>query len=266
LPIQASGLRARRDDELKKEIKRVHDDSSCLYGTRKVWHQLRREGVKVAKCTVERLMRIMGLAGIRRGKTTTTTVSNPKAPCPLDKVNREFRVSRPNALWVVDFTYVHTWVGFVYVAFVIDAYARRIVGWKVSTSATAGFVLDALEQAIHARRPCAEDELIHHSDRGVQYLAMSYTQRLAEASLVPSVGSVGDSYDNALAETINGLYKAEVIWRQRSWPTASAVEMATLRWVDWYNNKRLFGPLGYIPPAEAEANYYAAIENVDMVA
>lgn len=258
--------RARRDDELKKEIKRVHDDSSCLYGTRKVWHQLRREGVKVAKCTVERLMRIMGLAGIRRGKKTTTTLSNPRAPCPLDKVNREFCVSRPNALWVVDFTYVHTWAGFVYVAFVIDAYARRIVGWKVSTSATAGFVLDALEQAIHARRPCAEDGLIHHSDRGVQYLAMSYTQRLAEASLVPSVGSVGDSYDNALAETINGLYKAEVIWRQRSWPTAAAVEMATLRWVDWYNNKRLFGPLGYIPPAEAEANYYAAIENADMVA
>ena len=155
-------------------------------------------------------------AGIRRGKTCVTTVSNPKAPCPLDKVNREFRVSRPNALWVVDFTYVHTWTGFVYVAFVIDAFARRIVGWKVSTSATAGFVLDALEQAIHARKPSAEDGLIHHSDRGVQYLAMSYTQRLAEAELVPSVGSVGDSYDNALAETINGLYKAEVIWRQRS--------------------------------------------------
>jgi len=223
--------RVRRDDKLRAQIGRVHEASFGLYGTRKVWHQLRREGIKVAKCTVERLMRGMGLAGIRRGKTTITTVSNPKAPCPLDKVNREFQVSRPNALWVVDFTYVHTWTGFVYVAFVIDAFARRIVGWKVSTSATAGFVLDALEQAIHARRPSAEDALIHHSDRGVQYLAMSYTRRLAEAEPVPSVGSVGDSYDNALAETINGLYKAEVIWRQRSWPNASAVEMATLRWV-----------------------------------
>ncbi|MGI9375445.1 MAG: IS3 family transposase [Tsuneonella suprasediminis] len=258
--------RARRDDEIKEEIRRVHDNSFGLYGSRKVWHQLRREGIAVAKCTVERLMRVMELAGVRRGKTTVTTVSNPKAPCPLDKVNREFRVNRPNALWVVDFTYVHTWAGFVYVAFVIDAYARRIVGWKVSTSATANFVLDALEQAIHARRPGPDDGLIHHSDRGVQYLAMNYTQRLAEANLVPSVGSVGDSYDNALAETINGLYKAEVIWRQRSWPSVSAVEMATLRWVDWFNNHRLFGPIGHIPPAEAEANYYAARGNLDMVA
>ena len=184
--------RARRDDKIKEQIKRVHDDSSGLYGTRKVWRQMRREGIEVAKCTVERLMRTMGLAGVRRGKTTITTVSNPKAPCPLDKVNREFRVNRPNALWVVDFTYVHTWAGFVYVAFVIDAYARRIVGWKVSTAPTASFVLDALEQAIHARRPSPEDGLIHHSDRGVQYLAMNYTQRLAEANLVPSVGGVGD--------------------------------------------------------------------------
>ena len=269
--------RARRDDEMREAIKRVHENSFGLYGARKVWHQMRREGITVAKCTVERLMRAMGLAGVRRGKTTVTTISNPKAPCPLDKVNREFRVSRPNALWVVDFTYVHTlgrvdftyvhtWAGFVYVAFVIDAYARSIVGWKVSTSATAGFVLDALEQAIHARRPGPDDGLIHHSDRGVQYLAMNYTQRLAEANLVPSVGSVGDSYDNALAETINGLYKAEVIWRQRSWPSASAVEMATLRWVDWFNHHRLFGPIGHIPPAEAEANYYAANETLDMVA
>ena len=259
-------VRSRRDDEIMEQITRVHEASFGLYGTRKVWHQLRREGIKVAKCTVERLMRAMGLAGIRRGKTCITTVSNPKTPCPLDKVNREFKVSRPNALWVVDFTYVHTWTGFVYVAFVIDAFARRIVGWKVSTSATASFVLDALEQAIHARRPNADDGLIHHSDRGVQYLAMNYTQRLAEAELVPSVGSVGDSYDNALAETINGLYKAEVIWRQRSWPNASAVEMATLRWVDWFNNHRLFGPIGHIPPAEAEADYYAATDNLDMVA
>ncbi|MCW1985978.1 UNVERIFIED_ORG: transposase InsO family protein [Sphingomonas sp. R1F5B] len=258
--------RARSDEEMRGQIKRVHEANYGVYGSRKVWHQLRREGIAVAKCTVERLMRVMGLTGVRRGKRTITTVSNPKAPCPLDKVNREFRVARPNALWVVDFTYVHTWAGFVYVAFVIDAYARRIVGWKVSSSATAGFVLDALEQAIHARRPGPDDQLVHHSDRGVQYLAMAYTQRLAEANLVPSVGSVGDSYDNALAETINGLYKAEVIWRQRSWPSASAVEMATLRWVDWYNNQRLFGPIGYIPPAEAEANYYAALENLDMAA
>jgi transposase InsO family protein len=186
--------RSRRDDEMREAIKRVYENSFGLYGARKVWHQMRREGINVARCTVERLMRAMGLAGVRRGKTTVTTISNPKAPCPLDKVNREFRVSRPNALWVVDFTYVHTWAGFVYVAFVIDAFARRIVGWKVGTSAT-GFVLDALEQAIHARRPSAEDGLIHHSDRGVQYLAMNYTQRLAEANLVPSVGSVGDSYD-----------------------------------------------------------------------
>ena len=242
--------RTRRDEEIREQIKRVHEASFGLYGARKVWHQMRREGIMVAKCTVERLMRAMGLAGVRRGKKTVTTVSNPKAPCPLDKVNREFRVSRPNALWVVDFTYVHTWAGFVYVAFVIDAFARRIVGWKVSTSATAG----------------PDDGLIHHSDRGVQYLAMNYTQRLAEAKLVPSVGSVGDSYDNALAETINGLYKAEVIWRQRSWPSVSAVEMATLRWVDWYNNHRLFGPIGHIPPAEAEDNYYAALENLDMAA
>jgi transposase InsO family protein len=214
-------------------------------------------------------------AGGRAGKVAThqcsgsarvTTVSNPKAPCPLDKVNREFKVERPNALWVVDFTYVHTWTGFVYVAFVIDAYARKIVGWKVSKQATAEFVLDALEQALHARRPSEQDGLIHHSDRGSQYLAMAYTQRLAEEGLVPSVGSVGDSYDNALLETINGLYKAEVIWRQRSWPGLAAVEMATLRWVDWFNNHRLFGPIGHIPPAEAEANYYAAIENFDMVA
>jgi transposase InsO family protein len=258
--------RARHDDEIKEQIRRVHQASFGLYGSRKVWHQMRREGIRVAKCTVERLMRVMGLAGVRRGKKAITTVSNPKAPCPLDKVNREFKVTRPNALWVVDFTYVHTWAGFAYVAFVVDAFARRIVGWKVSASATADFVLDALEQGIHARRPGPEDKLIHHSDRGTQYLAMNYTQRLAEARLVPSVGSVGDSYDNALAETINGLYKAEVIWRQRSWPSISAVEMATLNWVEWFNNHRLFGPIGHIPPADAEANYYAAIQALDMVA
>ena len=250
--------RARRDDTIKREIARVHGAGYGLYGIRKVWHQMRREGIAVAKCTVERLMRAKALSGIRRGTTTITTVSNPKLPCPLDKVNRAFRVSRPDALWVVDFTHVHTWAGFVYVAFVIDAFARRIVGWKVSTSATTGFVLDALEQAIHARRPGPNDGLVHHSDRRVEYLAMNYSQRLAEASLVPSVGSVGDSYDNALAETINGLFEAEVIWRPRPWPNASAVEMATLRWIDWFNNHRLLGPVGHIAPVEAEANYYAA--------
>jgi transposase InsO family protein len=209
--------RARRDDEIKAQIKRVHEASSGLYGSCKVWHQLLRDGVAVARCTVGRVMAAMGIAGVRRGKTTT--VSNPKGPCQLDKVNRGFRVERPNALWVVDFTYVHTWAGFVYVAFVIDAYARRIVGWKVSMSATASFVLDALEPAVHARRLGPENGLIYHSDRGVQYLAMNYTQRLAEANLVPLVGSVGDSYHNALAETNNGLYKTELIWRQRSWPS-----------------------------------------------
>lgn len=258
--------RARRDDELKGHIRRVHEASFGLYGSRKVWRQLLRDGVTIARCTVERLMKAMGLAGVRRGKSCVTTVPDRKAACPLDKVNREFKVKRPNALWVVDFTYVHSWAGFVYVAFVIDAFARRIVGWKVSSSATAGFVLDALEQAIHARRPTASDGLIHHSDRGSQYLAMSYTQRLAEAKLVPSVGSVGDSYDNALAETINGLFKAEVIWRQRSWPSLAAVEMATLRWVDWFNNHRLFGPIGYVTPAEAETNHYAAQRELDMAA
>jgi len=231
-----------------------------------VWRQLLRDGVTIAKCTVERLMKAMGLAGVRRGKSCVTTVPDRKAACLLDKVNRAFKVQRPNALWVVDFTHVRTWAGFVYVAFVIDAFARRIVGWKVSSSATASFVLDALEQAIHARRPTEKDALEHHSDRGSQYLAMSYTQRLAEAKLVPSVGSVGDAYDNALAETINGLFKAEVIWRQRSWPNLAAVEMATLRWVDWFNNNRLFGPIGYANPAEAEANYYAAQEELDMAA
>ncbi|WP_425567223.1 IS3 family transposase [Sphingomonas cynarae] len=264
-PGKRSG-RARRDDELKGHIRRVHEASFGLYGSRKVWRQLLRDGVTIAKCTVERLMKAMGLAGVRRGKSCVTTVPDRKAPCPLDKVNREFKVKRPNALWVVDFTYVHSWAGFVYVVFVIDAFARRIVGWKVSSSATAGFVLDALEQAIHARRPTASDGLIHHSDRGSQYLAMSYTQRLAEAKLVPSVGSVGDSYDNALAETINGLFKAEVIWRQRSWPSRAAVEMATLRWVNWFTNHRLFGPIGYVTPAEAETNYYAAHKELDMAA
>ena len=200
-------------------------------------------------------MRGLGLRGVRRGKGMRTTVADPKAPCPLDKVNRQFHAERPNQLWVSDFTYVSTWQGWLYVAFVVDVFARRIVGWRVSTSMTTDFVLDALEQALYARQHERDGSLIHHSDRGSQYVSIRYSERLAEAGVEPSVGSKGDSYDNALAETINGLYKAEVIHR-RTWKTREAVELATLTWVAWFNNQRLMGPLGYIPPAEAEANYY----------
>jgi putative transposase len=247
--------RVQRDGMLREAIGRVFAENRQVYGARKVWRQLHREGNDVARCTVERLMRQMGLKGVMRGKTVKTTVSDPATPCPLDRVNRQFHADRPNALWVSDFTYVSTWAGFVYVAFVIDVYARRIVGWKVSSSARTDFVLDALEQALHARRRVGDDALIHHSDRGVQYVSIRYTERLAEAGIEPSVGSVGDSYDNALAETINGLYKAEVIHRQ-SWKNLQAVELATLEWVDWFNHRRLLGPIGNIPPAEAEAAYY----------
>ena len=219
---------------------------------RKVWRQLQREGFDVARCTVARLMRGMGLQGVIRGKPVRTTISDKAAPCPLDHVNRQFQAPRPNALWVSDFTYVATWTGFVYVAFVIDAYARRIVGWRVSRTAHAGFVLDALEQALHDRQPVHRGGLVHHSDRGSQYVSIKYTERLAEAGIEPSVGSVGDSYDNALAETINGLYKAEVIHRRGPWRIFEAVEFATLEWVDWFNNRRLLEPIGNIPPAEAE--------------
>lgn len=253
-----------RDEALCQEIRRVWDENKQVYGVRKVWKQLRREGYRVARCTVERLMRRLGLQGVIRGKTVKTTVSDKATPCPLDQVNRQFRAERPNALWVSDFTYVSTWAGFVYVAFVIDVYARRIVGWKVSRSARTDFVLDALEQALYARRP-TRGGLIHHSDRGVQYVSIRYTERLAEAGIEPSVGSVGDSYDNALAETINGLYKAEVIHR-RSWPNLEAVELATLDWVDWFNHKRLLGSIGDIPPAEAEANYYQQSRELAMAA
>jgi len=250
-------LRPRRactDNALCVEIRRVWDENGQVYGPRKVWRQLHREGHPVARCTVERLMRQLGLRGVTRGKVIRTTFSDKARPCPRDAVNRQFRADRPNALWVSDFTYVSTWAGFVYVAFVIDVFARRIVGWKVSSSARTDFVLDALEQAVHARRP-TQGGLIHHSDRGVQYVSIRYTERLAEAGIEPSVGSVGDSYDNALAETINGLYKAEVIHR-RSWKNLQAVELATLAWVDWFNHRRLLGPIGNIPPAEAEAAYH----------
>jgi putative transposase len=251
--------RVRRDTELCVEIRRVFDENFQVYGVRKVWRQLGREGIGVARCTVARLMRKMDLQGVIRGRQIRTTVSDKATPCPLDHVNRHFRAPRPNVLWVSDFTYVSTWTGFVYVAFVIDAYARRIVGWRVSRSAHAGFVLDALEQALHDRKPVSGG-LVHHSDRGVQYVSIKYTERLAEAGLVPSVGSVGDSYDNALAETINGLYKAEVIHRRGPWRSLEVVEYATLEWVDWFNNRRLLEPIGHVPPAEAEAAYYAALE------
>ena len=252
--------RVKRDVMLSVEIRRVFDENFQVYGVRKVWRQLRREGHDVARCTVARLMKKEALQGVIRGGRVRTTVSDKATPCPLDHVNRQFRAPRPNVLWVSDFTYVATWAGFVYVAFVIDAYARRIVGWRVSRSAHAGFVLDALEQALHDRKPVSGGGLVHHSDRGVQYVSIKYTERLAEAGLVPSVGSVGDSYDNALAETINGLYKAEVIHRRGPWRSLEAVEYATLEWVDWFNNRRLLEPIGNIPPAEAEAAYYASLE------
>jgi putative transposase len=251
--------RARRDITLRTEIRRVYEENFRVYGVRKVWRQLLREGIAVARCTVARLMRAMSRQGIVRGKRVRTTISNAAAPCPLDRVNRQFKAPRPNALWVSDFTYVATWAGFVYVAFVIDVFARRIVGWRVSRTAQAGFVLDALEQALHERRPVRGGGLVHHSDRGVQYLSIKYTERLAAAGIEPSVGSVGDSYDNALAETINGLYKTEVIHRCGPWRGFEAVEFATFEWVDWFNKRRLLGPIGNIPPAEAEAAYYAQL-------
>ena len=258
--------RARRDEALRFEIRRVFNDNWRVYGVRKIWHQLQREGYDVARCTVARLMKTMGLQGIIRGKPHKTTVPDKKAPCPLDKVNRQFQVPAPNRLWVSDFTYVATWKGFVYVAFVIDAYARRIVGWRVSSSAHAGFVLDALEQAVHDRRPDKAMGLVHHSDRGSQYLSIRYSERLQEAGIEPSVGSVGDSYDNALAETINGLYKAEVIHRRGPWRNMEAVEYETLKWVDWFNNRRLLEPIGNIPPAEAEERYYAQLDETKLAA
>ena len=238
------------------QIERVWQANWQVYGADKIWRQLGREGMQVARCTVERLMREQGLRGVRRGKVVRTTISDSKTVCPLDRVNRQFRAERPNQLWVSDFTYVSTWQGWVYVAFVIDVFARRIVGWRVSTSMRTDFVLDALEQALYARQPAHDGSLIHHSDRGSQYVSIRYSERLAEAGIEPSVGSKGDSYDNALAETINGLYKAELIHRRAPWKTRESVELATLEWVDWFNHQRLLEPIGYIPPAEAEANYY----------
>jgi putative transposase len=248
--------RAKRDALLMPQIHRVWERNMRVYGADKVWRQLHREEQAVARCTVERLMRRLGIQGARRGKSVRTTVPDTSAPCPLDHVNRHFKAQRPNQLWVSDFTYVSTWQGWLYVAFVIDVFARRIVGWRVSSSMHTDFVLDALEQALYDRQPEQTDGLIHHSDRGSQYVSIRYTERLAEAGIEPSVGSRGDSYDNALAETINGLYKAEVIHRRGPWKTKASVELATLEWVSWFNHHRLLEPIGYIPPAEAEENYY----------
>jgi len=240
-------FRAKRDAVLQPEIDRVFNENFRVYGVRKVWRQLRRERFDVARCTVARLMRVMGLEGGIRGKPIRTTFSNRAAPCPLDHVNRQFHAPAPNRLWVSDFTYVSTWAGFVYVAFVIDTYARRIVGWRASRTAHTG-------------------GLVHHSDRGSQYVSIRYSERLVEAGIEPSVGSVGDSYDNALAETINGLYKAELIHRRGPWKSFEAVEFATLEWVDWFNHRRLMRPIGDIPPAEAEERYYAMLDEPAMAA
>jgi len=258
--------RAQRDAALVPHIERVWQANLQVYGADKVWRQLQREGVLVARCTVERLMRRLGLRGVIRGKVVRTTIGDAKAACPLDRVNRHFSAQRPNQLWVSDFTYVSTWQGWLYVAFVIDVFARRIVGWRVSSSMRTDFVLDALEQALYDRQPERDSSLIHHSDRGSQYVSIRYSERLAEAGIEPSVGSKGDSYDNALAETINGLYKAELIHRRAPWKTKEAVELATLEWVSWFNHHRLLEPIGYVPPAEFEANYYRQIEQQAMSA
>jgi putative transposase len=248
-----------RDRELILEIRRVHEENYGVYGARKVWKQLHREGIPVARCTVERLMRADGLAGAIRGATTRTTRADPGAARPEDLVERQFKAQRPDQLWVVDFTYVATWVGFVYVAFCVDVYSRLITGWRCSSSMSTDLPLDALEMGIWQRQRTGHSirGLVHHSDAGSQYTSIRYTERLAEAGAKPSIGSVGDSYDNAMAESIIGLFKTEVIRRQGPWRSRDTVEMATLEWVDWYNNRRLFEAIGDIPPAEAESNYYA---------
>lgn len=257
--------RARQDAVDLEKIKAAHSKSRGRYGARKVWHQLRRYGHDIARCTVERLMHLHGLQGVVRGQKKTT-IPDPAQPCPDDKVNRQFVAEAPNQLWVSDFTYVSTWAGMVYVAFVIDVFARRIVGWRVSTSMTTGFVLDALNQAISQRCPAEGGGLIHHSDRGSQYLSIRYTERLADAGIDTSVGTVGDSYDNALAESIIGLFKTEVINALGPWRTLRDIEWQTLKWIDWYNNRRLLAPIGYIPPAEAEQTYHANRNTLNQAA
>jgi putative transposase len=248
--------RTQQDEGLMPQITQVWQENFGVYGADKVWKALNRKGTTVARCTVERLMKRLKLQGARRGKKVRTTIPDELADRPSDLVKRQFKADRPNQLWVSNFTYVSTWQGWLYVAFVIDVYARYIVGWRVSRSMTTDFVLDALEQALYARRPDKDGGLIHHSDRGVQYVSICYTERLALAGIAPSVGSKGDSYDNALAETINGLYKAEVIHPRGPWKTRESVELATLEWVSWFNNQRLLEPIGYVPPAEYEAYYY----------
>lgn len=258
--------RAKQDRLDMAAIKEAFDGSRGRYGARKVWHQLRRERHDVARCTVERLMKAMGLQGVVRGKKVITTNPDTAQPCPDDKVNRAFVADMPNQLWVSDFTYVSSWQGMVYVAFIIDVFARKIVGWRVSTSMTTGFVLDALNQAICQRAPSEADKLIHHSDRGSQYLSIRYTERLAEAGIDTSVGSVGDSYDNALAESTIGLFKTEVIKFLGPWKSVGQVEWETLKWVDWYNKTRLHSAIGYITPDEAEEAFYANLKGDEKAA
>ena len=252
--------RVKRDWRLETEIRRVYEDNLRVYGARKVWRQMTLEGIEVARCTVERLMKRLGLQGVRRGAKRRTTISDASQQRPLDLVNRQFIATRPNQLWVADITFVATWSGFVYVAFVIDVFARYIVGWRVSRSLQTDLVLDALEQALWSRKRRETEDLIHHSDRGSQYLSIRYSDRLEEANILPSVGSVGDSYDNAMAETINGLYKTEVIRHRGPWKQIEDVEYATLEWVDWFNHRRLLEPIGYVSPVEYEIRYYESIQ------
>lgn len=258
--------RAQRDRALKEEIQRVHGENHDVYGAEKVWRELKRQDIWVARCTVQRLMRELGLRGTVRGRTTRTTVVDETSQRPMDRVDRDFSATRPNQLWVSDITYVVTWCGFIYVAFVIDVFSRRVVGWRASTSLRTDLVLDALEQALYDRRDSTEEGLIHHSDRGSQYLSIRYTERLAEAGIEPSVGSRGDSYDNALAESVIGLYKTEVIYRKGPWRGRDDVEYATLNWVDWFNNRRLLSSIGWVPPAEHEESYYRKHEPQPAVA
>ena len=258
--------RVRRDRELESHIQRVWEDNFQVNGVRKTWRQLNREDIAVARCTVARLMARLGLRGVVRGRQFKTTVPDAALARPEDRVKRNFAVERPDALWVSDLSYVATWSGFVYVAFVIDAFARRIVGWRVSNTLRSDLALDALEQALYERAPDAAQGIVHHSDRGSQYLSIRYTERLKEAGLEPSVGSVGDSYDNALAESIIGLYKTELIRQRGPWRDLEAVEFATLKWVHWFNHRRLLEPIGYVPPAEHEAAYYRAATEPAMAA
>ncbi|MFV1874453.1 IS3 family transposase [Nioella sp.] len=263
---ELASARAKRDTSDETAIKSVFEASRGRYGARKIWHVLRREGRDIARCTVERLMRAMQIQGVVRGRRVITTNPDAAQPCPDDKVNRAFVAQMPNQLWVSDFTYVSSWQGTVYVAFVIDVFARKIVGWRVSTSMTTGFVLDALNQAICQRAPSEADKLIHHSDRGSQYLSIKYTERLAEAGIDTSVGSVGDSYDNALAESIIGLFKTEVINFLGPWKSVGQVEWETLKWVDWYNTERLHSAIGYVTPQEKEEAFFADLNAKEKAA